>query len=311
MLFQKAELCSAAISGVVPTPTFPDDGQAPAGWRPPRFARAALAASAILAAIASPRWLAEHAGVALARVALALSFASSIVLEAAPFIVSGVVIAALVSRFVRNGLIAPLVALFSPGCDCSLNGLASAFARSDPSVAGFSLVWSAVAGPAALAATHVALGDHLVAARLAGAAVASSLTALGWRMTPIRLTVCDRAHGDDSASRHLGTSLSALALTAVIGASAVTFVPGMLAHLTNVPAAAIAGALLSPCSTADAVLARVLIRGSAAQAAFVVAAQSFDVRQLAMLGRHFGFARAAVAAFAGCAGCFVAALVAR
>jgi hypothetical protein len=67
--------------------------------------------------------------------------------------------------------------------------------------------------------------------------------------------------------------------------------------------AAVAGALISPCSSADALLAAIFFRSRPEQLVFVIAAQCLDIRQLALIARLFGVAnamRASAAALAGC-----------
>jgi len=69
---------------------------------------------------------------------------------------------------------------------------------------------------------------------------------------------------------------------------------------------ALLGALLSPCSTSDPLLALALMRDAHAQLAFMIAAQCLDVRQMLMLLRHFGFVRMAAAAISAAAACALA-----
>jgi|HubBroStandDraft_4_1064222.scaffolds.fasta_scaffold250550_1 hypothetical protein len=310
MRFQKAERCSAAGSSEDRSTTFPPASRAPA-WL---FAPALVWVAAIgaVAAMLPPDRCEPFVAHAAARAFLVFVYSSSIVLEAAPFVVSGTIAASALTRVCSGSVIAPLLAAIAPGCDCSLSGFAASMKRTAPAVAGFSLTWGAIAGPAALFATHVALGDRMVAARLAGAAVAASLTGAAWRWCiPIRRDDAPGCAKAEPLHVHLGKALAALALTAAGAASVVTYAPFAYASLAHPCAAALAGALLSPCSTADAVIARVLVHGRCAQAAFIVAAQCVDIRQLATIARHFGSARAFVAAIAGCAGCVAAALVAR
>lgn len=110
---------------------------------------------------------------------------------------------------------------------------------------------------------------------------------------------------------NVASALGALACCACAATIVLLIVGGSAPVLSSPAVAAAAGALLSPCSTSDAVLARVLVRDPHAQAAFLIASQTFDVRQLATIARAFGGRRALLAGLAGVAGCAVAALVAR
>jgi uncharacterized membrane protein YraQ (UPF0718 family) len=238
---------------------------------------------------------------------------ASILLEAAPFVLAGTAAAAALQRVSKRAVAAPLFALLAPGCDCSMNGFATALSTAKPSVAGFALTWSAACGPAALLATHAALGDRILVARLAGGLVAASATAWLWsfsRQRPLKTARCAR-HEDTTFAGQLCAALRGLSVAALGAASLAALAPDAIHSMTSAPAAAVIGAVLSPCSTADAMLARVLVNGHASQAAFVIAAQCVDVRQLAMLRRHFGATHMVMGAIAGCAGCVVAALLAR
>jgi len=245
-------------------------------------------------------------------------YGASIVLEAAPFVMAGSFAAALTQRFARGAAAAPLLVALAPGCDCAMNGFAAALRGCSLPVAGMALVWGAVCNPVALVATALILGSHVLMARLLGGAVAAALIGLLWRQlktSPVR----DSLHScETSASRpavsiasHLEDGLRLLLPVAFIGSGVLVLMPDALrAHATPM-VAAIGAALLSPCSTADPVLARVIAGSPAAEAAFVVAAQCADVRQLTLLTRHFGVRHAALAAVAAAIGCLAAVLVAR
>lgn len=313
MRFQKAELCPAAIDQSDLPATFPLGATPPAGgpaWN--TIVTVAIATCVFAGAALSPYQTPATLSIFVTSVAAAWIYWASIVLEAVPYVAFGAATAAVAARIQTGRIAAPLVTLILPGCDCALNGFAAALRRSSPALAGFTLTWSAAAGPAALLSTHAVLGDRLLAARVCGAAVAASLTALTWhvfgRAHPLAVHESERS---PASLRHLGAALLQLAFTAAVAAIvAVTFSQSLPA--SNHPLiAAVLGALLSPCSTADAVLGRVLFTGHAAQAVFVIAAQCIDVRQLAMLRNHFGWQRAILAAASGCVGCAAAALVAR
>lgn len=246
---------------------------------------------------------------ALARqVQLAAIYWASIVLEALPFVAFGAFAASFVTR-IRAERWAPLVAAVLPGCDCGLAGFAPALARARPASAGFALAWGAAANPAALLATHAVLGDRALLARLGGAAVAATLSAALWSARARQPATRDACGAHRGAADRIAAAFGPLALTAVC-AAALILVPRADEALRSPMAAAAAGAILSPCSTADAVLARVLVHGAGGQAAFVIAAQCVDVRQLTVIARHFGAAAAAAAAIAGAAGCVIAWLLA-
>jgi len=284
----------------------------------------ALTAGMLVAAMRSPDSVPAIASDGFAHAMLFFRWWASIVLASLPYVTAGAFAAGLARRIApRGGLVAMAFAMLAPGCDCAVSGYADAFARGSPAIAGFALAWSAAAGPAALVATRAVLGTHLLLARLAGAAVAAALTAIAWNAERTRwnrsgASACrsrtalvddDRLdHGllERVASGIFAVSASALSATALVSSGT-----HVLHALASPVAAAAAGAILSPCSTADAVLARVLLHDPPAQAAFVIAAQCVDVRQLATIARAVGARFAALAAIAGIAGCATAALVAR
>ncbi|HET9341677.1 MAG TPA: hypothetical protein VFO25_02020 [Candidatus Eremiobacteraceae bacterium] len=300
MPFQKAGLCPAATRMTFRTTTFPLVVAAPA-----------------IAGTLLPGASHVDASDAVGRIGTALAWWSSIVLASLPYVTLGALFATiqelLSQRWRRIMVIAALVA---PGCDCASAGYASAFAREAPAIAGFVLVWSCAAGPAALLGTYSALGEHLLFARLAGAFIAAALTAVMWRLDIRGARAEDR---DAKHSRHdaasevacgrIASALVALAVSASI-ATVGLMVFGHNAVLSTPVIAAAGGALMSPCSTADAVIARVLVHRSPSQIAFVLAAQTIDIRQLVTLARVFGPRRCALAALAGAAGCAVGALCA-
>lgn len=106
-------------------------------------------------------------------------------------------------------------------------------------------------------------------------------------------------------------AIVSLSICAFVATTALVFARGTIDALASPLPAALAGALLSPCSTSDAVLARVIAKHASAQAAFVIAAQTLDVRQLATIVRVFGARRAMLAGLAGIAGCAAASVFAR
>ncbi len=249
----------------------------------------------------------------VARASLGVVWWASIVLTSMPFVMAGVIAAALANLLPRiGGLGAPLLAMLSPGCDCSLTGFASALRRTTPAVAGFAIAWGAIAGPSALIATRAAGGDRLLEARIAGAFVTATLTALLWGVARRRqdAPACGGQPALPMVER-ICAALGGLGASAFGAAALLVAAPGVLGSLSTPLVAALVGSLLSPCSTADAVLARVLLHDRASQAAFMIAAQSIDVRQLTTIRRVFGWRHTLLAALAGCAGCAVASFAAR
>jgi len=238
--------------------------------------------------------------------------ATSIVLAAGPYVVAGTLAAALLARLARRaGVIAAFVTVVAPGCDCSMNGFAAALRGCRIPVAGAALTWGSVCNPFALAATAAVLGHHLLTARIAGGLVAAAGVALAWSLCP---SDAPASHAHPCAAQaislrdHLESALRLL-LPAACGAS-LALVVAPRGELHSPIVAAIAGALLSPCSSADPILAKLVARSPHAQAAFIIAAQCLDLRQLSLLRRHFGAARMLLACVAGAAGCAAAAALA-
>jgi hypothetical protein len=299
----------------VPAHTFPPVRSAPAGWKRTAGVPGALLLLLVAreAAVRSPGDIPYLLASVGAKAAIGLTWWASIVLASTPFVAAGV-IAAEFARCIPSfgGMGPPLAAMLSPGCDCAVTGFVTALRRCPPAIAGFALTWSAAAGPAALLATHAALGDRMLGARLTGAAAAASLTAFLWHVIPRsrRADAACASHESRGVVARLAAAITSLGCAALGAALLLCAAPKTLGALSTPMIAALIGALLSPCSTADAVLARVLIHDRASQAAFVIAAQCVDVRQIATLARAFGWRRALSAAAAGCAGCAVAAFVA-
>jgi uncharacterized membrane protein YraQ (UPF0718 family) len=89
-----------------------------------------------------------------------------------------------------------------------------------------------------------------------------------------------------------GKGVASFAIAA--GVSAVFLTLRVLSvHDDSAVTAGVIGALLSPCSSADALLARVLFREPATQLVFIVAAQCLDVRQIGLVYKFFGARHAA------------------
>lgn len=302
MRFQKAELCPAATRMTFRTATFP-------------LAAVVPAAAGMLLPVASHVDL----RVDIERIAVIIAWWSSIVLASLPYVTIGVICGHVVERSRLSARFLALAAMIAPGCDCASAGYAPALVRASPGLAGFALVWSAAAGPAALFATFNAFGSHLLLARLAGSFIAAGATAMLWLIDrrsiganavssdPHLCAVAPHAHA--ALCDRIASASGALALSASLATIALVFLNG--AMLSTPLGAAIAGALLSPCSTSDSVIARVLTHHAQSQIVFVMASQTIDVRQLATFARTFGVCRAALAALAGAAGCIVGAICAR
>ena len=249
---------------------------------------------------------------------------ASIVLAALPYVVTGALAASLSRRLVdrhsrkSHGVVA-LIAILNPGCDCALNGFARALIPAPPALAGFALTFAAAASPASLAVTYTAFGMRMTAARVAGALVAAALTSAAWHGVRSRKRSFEAASysspvGEKSCKnddvRDLAQALGGVAFAAATAIAAKALLPaGTFAHLAPA-SAALLGALLSPCSTADPVLAVSLFRDVRAQLVFMLAAQCLDMRQLQLLFRHFGVARAVTAAVCAACACALAALFA-
>jgi uncharacterized membrane protein YraQ (UPF0718 family) len=241
--------------------------------------------------------------------------ATSIMLAAGPYIVAGTLVATLIARVARRGgAIAALIAAFAPGCDCSMNGFATALRGCPVPLAGAALTWGAVCNPFALAATAAVLGHHLLYARIVGGLFAAAVVAASWslkssdQVAPPHVHAC--AAQDTSLQDHLERALRLLLPAACCASLALAVVPHGGDALHSPFIAAIAGAVLSPCSSADPMLAKLFTQSQPSQAAFMIAAQCLDLRQLALLQRHFGNARTLLACLSGAAGCVAAAALA-
>jgi uncharacterized membrane protein YraQ (UPF0718 family) len=273
----------------------------------------AAGACALTGALCSPAMLAPHVAAACDAAYRVFVDAVSIVLEAGPFVLAGAFAAAWVSRSAHGGVVAALAAALAPGCDCSMNGFARALRGCPPPLAGFALTWGAACNPIALVATATVLGRHVLAARMAGALAAALAVAALWAIVAARTApdeTREACHADGGLAAHVATAVRLLLPAAILASLALVLLPNIIrTHATPFLCAAI-GALLSPCSTADAVLAKVIGSSAPAQAAFVIASQSLDARQFVLLRRHYGTPRALLAWFAGAAGCATAALCA-
>ena len=241
--------------------------------------------------------------------------AVSIVLAAAPFVLAGALGAFAVERLRLRGAPALLAAVLAPGCDCSMNGFANALADSPPRLAGAALALGAACNPIALMTTAAVLGPHLVIARLFGAAVAAFGIWFSWGCAGEAAGHCGphevAAGGMCGITAKLERGLRTLMPAVLVGAIVPILMGARSLGHASPLMAALFGALLSTCSSADPVLASVLARDAPAQAAFMLASQCADVRLLWLVLRSFGVRRMLFVAIAGVCGCAAAALAAR
>ncbi len=282
---------------------------------------AALIVVLALAALAPPAFAMPPLSLAAASLVRAWCAWCSMLLGAAPYLSAGALAAAAGVRWGRSQTQAPKItwlvgfALLFPGCDCSMNAYATSLRGTRPSLAAFAVVWGSCCNPLALVATANILGPRLLACRVAcwlhrSDADGFGVVSFGRRARGAWL--CEIA--DDyweSFTRFAGAAFASFSFAAAIGAVCMAFTTGTATIAAPPVFAAIAGALLSPCSSADPLLARTLFVSARDQLAFIVAAQCLDVRQVALLWRTFGPARtsqACCAAVAACAlGCFLVA----
>jgi hypothetical protein len=283
--------------------------------RQPSFYHAAFAFVAMALAICvvldpSARGVAQ-AGAALSRVC---TDAVSIVLAASVYVIAGALAAEAAVRMPAAGWRATLaIAALAPGCDCSMNGFVDALRRCPAPLAGAALTWGAVCNPVALVATATVLGPCALLARAIGGGVAAAAVAVLWlrarRLTNTR-TAPHRCLTNDDLSERVERALRSLVPAAVVASISLVAAPVSLREHMSPLAAAIAGALISPCSTADPVLARALCVAPAAQAAFIVAAQCADLRHVSLMARSYGVRHALFALLSGAIGCACAASLA-
>jgi uncharacterized membrane protein YraQ (UPF0718 family) len=228
---------------------------------------------------------------------------------AAPFLTCGALGAAIAEhadRFQPARLRWPVLLLGSallPTCDCCMNAAAAALRTAPRTAAAFVLVWGSCCNPPALWCTTLVLGWRLTVCRMIIGLIVATLTAIMWScLSPARTRAAsDRIDLTEAFVRSAGGALSSFSLAAAASAVTLAYLPAII-HSTNALLAVAAGSILSPCSSADAMLARVMFAPARAQLAFVVAAQCADVRQLALINRWFGPAYAGSAATAAAIG---------
>ncbi len=280
---------------------------------------AALCAS-LLAAVIPPASALPRLHSVLTELSRTWSYFCSMLLGAAPFLTCGALGAATLGSLtsgngstLRAGRWAlPLFALIFPGCDCSMNAYARSLRGAPPWLAACAVVWGSCCNPLALVTTQAILGPRMLCCRMVAGAVAAALTALLWMRLPAASSAhaCERRGGFlDLFSRLAAGGVTSFAVAASLAATWLAIAPGTT--LGRQPlAAGLMGALLSPCSSADAVLARVMFERPASQLAFMIAAQCIDVRQVALVAHTFGPAHAARASFAAVVACAVGCLLA-
>ena len=224
---------------------------------------------------------------------------------AAPFLAAGALAAAVA---VRMRVALPLFAMLFPGCDCSMNAYASSLRNARPALSAVAIVWGSCCNPLALYTTAAILGPRMLLYRMIAGAIAAALTAATWSRIPAphRATTCEEPH---SFSRSLvdlaGHGVASFAMAAGVSAIFLALRTNSV-HAMGPLAAALVGAALSPCSSADALLARALFAEPATQLVFVIAAQCLDVRQISLVYRFFGARRAAGSCCAAIVACCVA-----
>lgn len=270
----------------------------------------------VLAATLPPAVVIPRATDAATGVVRAWSYWCSMLLGAASFLTAGGLVAAAAARLEQSSWLSralPAFAMLFPGCDCAMNAYGASLRSARPAVAAFALVWGASCNPLALISTEMILGPRMLGCRVIAGLVAAGLTALAWSRLPQQAPAhaCDALLGYwDSFVRVTGGGIASFSIAAAISTLCLMFLPEA-PLLSDRPAfAALVGAALSPCSSADSLLARALFRSPVDQLAFVVAAQCLDVRQILLLRTSFG-AGAAIRAFcAAVVACSVACFIA-
>lgn len=260
------------------------------------LASLAAGAALALAAALSPSFVVPKASAATTIGLRAWNYWCSMLLGASPLLALGGLVAAVASRVPRRwkGAVLLATSICLPGCDCTINAYCGELARLPPTLAAFAVVWGACCNPVALVATSLVLGPRMALDRALCGFVAACLTAVAWR----RFAALPAMHSNSSldpfwerCANAIGAGLGSFSVAAVV--ASIILVVGAR-HVANAPGlvAAALGAVLSPCSSSDSILARVLFAHPKSQLSFVIAAQCLDVRQVLMLRRHFGFARA-------------------
>ena len=269
-------------------------------------------------ALASPPHVLERLTALAATLERAWLYFWSMLLGASPFLTGGALAAVAAQRLLRRSghargasLVLVVTAALFPGCDCCMNGFATFLRHVPRPAAAFTLMWGSCCNPVALVSTAALLGPRVLTGRLVAGCVAAMLAALAWsRRVPDPTGVHVSCETQPvSFTRAAGDALLSFSFAAAVGALTLSLAPAFLHHAPTA-IAALAGGLLSPCSSADAMLARVLFVRPDAQLAFVIAAQCADVRQLTLMTRTFGLVHALLAVAATCGAIMVGCLLA-
>jgi uncharacterized membrane protein YraQ (UPF0718 family) len=231
----------------------------------------------------------------------------SMMLGASPFLTAGAFIATLASSISKRWSAPALVtaSLILPGCDCTINGSCSELARLPAPLAAFTVTFGTCCNPLALASTYLILGRHMALCRLLCGLCASAITACAWLRGCAVGAMCPTTLQDSFSKRFVSAMNGALAAFSLASAAACSALVLLMPHLTRAPllVAAMLGALLSPCSSSDSLLARVLFSSAKNQLIFIMAAQCLDIRQAMMLRRHFGLRRTLMAFASSASAC--------
>lgn len=243
-------------------------------------------------------------------------------LGASPFLVAGAVAASIAERLecaklrssVRRYAAVAFPFLF-PGCDCSMNSYARVLRGQHPALAACAVVWGSCCNPVALLCTARILGIRMMAFRIIAGLAAAGLTALFWsfnnKSNAAVAPVCDTDGGwCEHFVRSCGDGLSSFAKAAGLSCIILIAAPSLSTVVHGPFFAGAVGAILSPCSTADALLAAVLLRGRPDQLVFITAAQCLDIRQLTLLLRSFGAVHTIAASAAALIACTLVYLLA-
>jgi uncharacterized membrane protein YraQ (UPF0718 family) len=273
----------------------------------------AVFAALALASAISPAGAFAHFAGELARARMGALYWCSMLFGAAPFLAAGsltAVCTATVLRGRRSALLAGAALL--PGCDCSINALAHRLRTLPGASAAFAVLWGACCNPLTLATTYVVLGMRAAGLRALCGLAAAAATACVWMFLARTRRECaapsnapGRSAKDGFAQLFLQAFSHGLAsFSAAAAVAAIVLACGMprVAN-TSAAAAAALGAILSPCSISDSLLARVLFSAPKCQLAFVVAAQLLDLRQTVVLAQTFGARKTVFALIFSAAAC--------
>lgn len=253
----------------------------------------------------------------------------SIVVQAMPFLVMGVILSAVVSVFLsqrvlkavmprRTGAAVPLAGIAGaalPGCECASVPVANSLIRRGvaPAAAFTFLLAAPAINPVVLVSTAVAFqGDLLVVLARFSASLAVAVT-VGWLWIALGRRVHLRMRERSDPPTHRGLAMVAsvqhdflhaagyLVIGAMIAAAVNTFVPPSLVDsaadqiLLSIVVLGLFAFVVAMCSEADAFVAASLTAFSpTAQLAFMVVGPAADIKLAAMNTGYFGRSFAAV-----------------